>query len=61
MLEFLLCAFMFSGGLVSIGSVIALIGTETKRKEITAKVVSVVGIVVAYICAFALIAVCKGE
>ena len=53
MVEFWLGASLLAGGLVSVGSVIAMISAETKKQETITCVFAVIGLVVAIASAVA--------
>ena len=61
MLEFLLGAFILIGGLVSVGSVIAMIGSETKKQDLMCIVFAVCGLVVAYVASSRLLCAKNGN
>lgn len=51
-------ALLLVGGLVSIGSIIAMIGAETKKQEIISCVFAVIGLVVVAIVSVVAVLVC---
>lgn len=58
MVGFWLGAFILIGGLVSIGSIVEMIGAETKKQEIITRVFATIGFVVAAIASVVAVMVC---